>query len=230
VLSGHAHFAYGGSALHLGRAAEAVQHLELACERFPVEASLIIGSHPAVHARAWAAHAYWRLGETTAAAASAEAAVERARRLAQPYDLAIALGYGAVTWQLLGERYRLARAIDELAALGRRYGLAYYTDWGVVLAGWAHGGEAGAEQIRHGLAGLRRIGAFARMPYWLTLLADTTADEQRAGAILDAALVTARAQAEEWWLPEVVRRREQRSGWPVQTGVPHRTLGERLPS
>jgi DNA-binding SARP family transcriptional activator len=230
ALSGHAHFAFGGSALHLGHAGPAVEHLELACERFPDEASLIIGSHPAVHARAWVAHAYWRLGDATTAAASAEAAIERARRLGQPYDLAIALGYGAVTWQLLNERVRLVRAVDELAALGRRYGLAYYTDWGTVLGGWARGGAAGEEQVRKGLAGLRRIGAFARMPYWLTLLAETTADEQRAGAVLDAALVTARAQSEEWWLPEVVRRREQRSSRPVQTGVRRRTLRERLPS
>lgn len=230
ALSGHAHFAFGGSALHLGRPREAVEHLELACERFPDEASLSIGSHPAVHARAWVAHAYWRLGESRTAAASAEAAVERARRIGQPYDLAIALGYGAVTWQLLGDRARIARHTDELAGLGDRYGLAYYTDWGQVIAGWARGGAAGADQARRGLAGLRRIGAFARMPYWLTLLAETTDDEQRAMAILDAALVTARAQAEDWWLPEVVRRRAERSGAPVQTGVAARTLGERLSS
>jgi DNA-binding SARP family transcriptional activator len=226
ALSAHAHFAFGGSALHLGRPREAVEHLELACERFPDEASLIVGSHPAVHARAWVAHAYWRLGETATAAASAEAATERARRLGRPYDLAIALGYGAVTWQLLDERQRLEVAAEELAALGDRYRLAYYTDWGVVLAGWARGGDAGAQQIRSGLAALRRIGAFARMAYWLTLLADTTRDRPRARALIDAAAITARVQADGWWGPEVERRRDERT--PGRT--PGRTLDERLPS
>ena len=207
-LRGQAHFLYGGSALHFGATTEAVDHFELACEQAADEVSLIIGSHPVVHARAWVAHGYWALGEEAAAARSAQAAVVRARSLGNPYDVAIALGYGAVTWQLLGDRDRLLAATEELDALSRRHQFAYYADWGVVLSGWAVGGTAGAARIRQGIAGLRSINAFARMGYWLSLLSDTLDDREQAAAVLDAALVTTRAQADGWAMAQVVARRE----------------------
>jgi hypothetical protein len=182
-----------------------------------------------VHARAWLAHAHWSLGAPSTAARCAEEAVRRARDLGHPYDLAIALAYAAVSWQLLGERQRLVPAVDELVSLSDRYQFAYYSDWGMILSGWALGGPEGAARIRRGLTGLRAIGAFARMSYWLTLLAETTTDEEVAGAVLDAALVTAHSQGDRWWLPELLRRRGQRSDAPVPAGAPGRTLGERPP-
>jgi hypothetical protein len=48
------------------------------------------------------------------------------------------------------------------------------------------------------------------MPYWLSLLADLSArtnDPDSARATLDAALVTAKARYDLWWLPEVLRMR-----------------------
>jgi hypothetical protein len=143
--------------------------------------------------------------------------------LTQPYDLAIALSYGALTWQLLDEKDRLLEATAELDALSRRFHFAYYPDWGTVLSGWAHGGADGARRIRGGLARLRSIGAFARMGYWLALLADTLEDDEQAGAVLDAALVTARAQSDGWSLPHVQHRTQHRT----LRRTLRRTLGER---
>ena len=60
--------------------------------------------------------------------------------------------------------------------------------------------------MERGIANLREAGAFARMPYWLSLLAERT-DPDRARAILDSALVSARVREDRWWLPEVMRRR-----------------------
>lgn len=208
-LRGQAHFLYGGSALHGGDAAEAVDHFERACDQSPDEVSLIIGSHPLVHARAWVAHAYCMLGKEAAASSCVETALARARSIGQPYDVAIALGYGAVTWQLLGDRRRLLAATEELEALSRRYRFAYYADWGVVLSGWAVAGPAGAERIRQGMASLRSINAFARMAYWLSLLSDVLDDRDQAGSVLDAALVTARTQVDGWSLAQVLARRGQ---------------------
>jgi hypothetical protein len=48
------------------------------------------------------------------------------------------------------------------------------------------------------------------MPYWLSLLADLSARDDRPGAALatlDAALVAAQAHDDLWWLPEVMRMR-----------------------
>jgi hypothetical protein len=43
------------------------------------------------------------------------------------------------------------------------------------------------------------------MPYWLSLLAQTTSDKEYAGQTLRAALGVARASGESWWVPELLR-------------------------
>ena len=48
------------------------------------------------------------------------------------------------------------------------------------------------------------------MPYWLSLLADLSARDNRPGparATLDAALAAGRVHDDVWWLPEVMRMR-----------------------
>ena len=125
-----------------------------------------------------------------------------------PYSLAIALGYAAMTWQLLDDKDRLRTAIAELADLGTRHGFAYYPDWGVVLSGWVHPDAlVGTGLIERGIARLREVGALSRMPYWLSLLAERCTDPARTRALLDAAAVSARARRDVWWLPEVLRQR-----------------------
>src|ERR1019366_2687493 len=57
---------------------------------------------------------------------------------------------------------------------------------------------------------LKAEGSFARMPYWLSLLADLSVRAGQPGAaraILDAALADANARDDLWWLPEVMRMR-----------------------
>ena len=63
---------------------------------------------------------------------------------------------------------------------------------------------------RRGIGNLRSEGAFARMPYWLSLLADLldrTGQRDAARATLDAATASAQARDDVWWLPEVLRMR-----------------------
>jgi tetratricopeptide (TPR) repeat protein len=220
-LSGQAHFAFAGSALSLGMPAAAQAHFELACARSADQESLSTGSHPAIHARAWSAHAAWLLGDRERAAAYATEAVERARSVEHPYSLAIALAYAALTWQLLGDVECLEEATDELAGLSARHGFAYYPAWGLVLSGWARDDSAGTARIERGLADLRAAGAFARMPYWLSLLAERSPDPGRAQAVLDAAVVAARVREDRWWLPEVLRVRANRfaTGTEASAGV-----------
>ena len=207
LLRSQAHFACGGSLLSLGRAADSLEHFDLASVLAADEASLSVGSHPTVHAHAWSAHAHWLLGDLTTARRHAAEAVERARALAHPYSLAIALGYAALTQQLLGDTDRLVACTDELATLSRRHGFAYYADWGEVLAGWSADSRAGTARMERAVERLRRAGAFTRMPYWLELLAQRSADPARAVALLDAATVSARTHQDVWWLPEVLRHR-----------------------
>jgi hypothetical protein len=69
---------------------------------------------------------------------------------------------------------------------------------------------SGIALAREGIDRLRAEGSFARMPYWLSLLADLSVRGGQPGAamaILDAALADGNARDDLWWLPEVMRMR-----------------------
>ncbi|EME22215.1 ATP-binding protein [Rhodococcus triatomae] len=204
---GAAHFACGGSAVSLARPEEALVHFEAADALTPGGRTLWVGARYDVHGRAWVAHALWLCGRFDDARAAATTAVALARTDDQPYTLAVALAYGAVTQQLLGDSAALTRTVDELGKLCDRYAFAYYREWGMVLDGWLRGDTG---PVADGVERLRATGAFARMPYWLWLLADVHARAGRTGtarAILDAALTAARSHTDRWWLPQIERSR-----------------------
>ncbi|PVZ11147.1 ATP-binding protein [Actinomycetospora cinnamomea] len=209
ALAVPAHFAAGGSALGLGRLREGLRHFAVVAEAGDT-VSLSVGSRPDVHGAGWSAHAHWLLGDDDRARETAAGAVAAARRIEHPYSLAIALAYEAVTHQLRDDRASVEASVAELTELCERYGFAYYREWAPLLTGWARGGRAGAESARRGIDGLRATGAFFRMPYWLTLVADIALRRGRpdeARAVLDAAIADARSRGDVWWLPEVLRRR-----------------------
>jgi tetratricopeptide (TPR) repeat protein len=83
-LSGSAHFAFGGTAVSLGRPAEALRHFELAANLTRGAHSWTIGTRPDVHGSAWAAHAHWLLGHDDAALSSCLDAVRLARAIPDP--------------------------------------------------------------------------------------------------------------------------------------------------
>jgi DNA-binding SARP family transcriptional activator len=209
-LSGPAHFMVGGPAVSLGMPAEGLRHLELATHLASGALSLSIGTRPDVHGTAWAAHAHWLLGHDADALSSCNDAIKLARAIDHPYSLAVALAYGAITRQVRQDISELKDTVSELRELCERYGFAYYRDWGLVLDGWSRMDEPGIGLARRGISNLRSAGSFARMPYWLSLLADLLARNNRlatARATLDAALVAGQARDDLWWLPEVIRMR-----------------------
>ncbi len=210
VLSGQAHFAVGGSAVSLGMLAEGLRHLELAAELASGAMSLTVGTRPDVHVMAWAAHAHWLLGRDDDAVASCHGAIKLARAIDHPYSLAVALAYGSITHQMRHDMSELTDTVAELRELCERYGFAYYREWGLILDGWSSRAEPGIGLARRGVSNLKAEGSFARMPYWLSLLADLQASSGRpadARATLDAAIAAAHAHDDMWWLPEVMRMR-----------------------
>ncbi len=209
-LSGSAHFAFGGSAVSLGRPAVALRHFAVAIELPTGAPTLTIGTRPDVHSRAWAAHAHWLLGQDAAALSSCTDAITTARAIDHPYNLAVALGYAGITHQMRHDMAELRDVVGELRQLCDRYGFAYYREWGLVLDGWSRGGEAGIELARRGIDNLKSEGSLARMPYWLCLLADLQQANGHPGAAratLDAAIVAGQVRDDLWWLPEVQRMR-----------------------
>jgi DNA-binding SARP family transcriptional activator/tetratricopeptide (TPR) repeat protein len=209
-LSGPAHFAVGGSAVSLGMPAEAVRHLAIAANLSSGTGSLTIGTRPDVHGTAWAAHAHWLLGHDDEALSCCRDAIELARVVDHPYSQGVALAYGAITYQMRHDMPELRSAVAELHELCQRYGFAYYREWALILDGWSRADDSGIDLARRGIANLKSAGSFARMPYWLSLLADLLARNNRgtaARATLDAALVAGQAHDDLWWLPEVMRMR-----------------------
>jgi DNA-binding SARP family transcriptional activator len=209
-LNGQAHFAVGGSAVSLGRPGEGLRHLEQAATLGGGAVSLSTGTRSDVHSTAWAAHAYWLLGRDDEALSACREAIRLARAIDDPYNLAVALAYGSITHQMRHDLPGLKETVTELRELCDRYGFAYYREWGLILDGWSGTGLPGVELARLGISNLRSQGAFARMPYWLSLLADLSARNHQPGearATLDAAIAAAQARDDVWWLAEVMRMR-----------------------
>ena len=208
--SSPAHFAVGGSAVSLGMPAEGVRHLELAARLASGAESLSIGTRPDVHGTAWAAHAHWLLGDDDNALSACHGAIRLARSIDHPFCLAVALAYGSITYQMRGDTAELRSAVAELRELCGRYGFAYYREWALILDGWSRTDGPGTVLAQRGIDNLRSEGAFARMPYWLSLSADLATRSGRpdtARATLDAAIAAAHAHDDVWWLPEVMRMR-----------------------
>lgn len=211
-LLGQAHFAVAGAALSLGRPREAMEHFARCYEHDPGGYSFILGTKLEVHAMSWASHAHWLAGDGNTGAKLCQNALALARRSRHPYTETVALAYAAVFHQFIGDKASLARLVVELQELCYRYKFAYYGQWAQVLQGWVTGGTAGTAQIRAGIRALQNQDAFARMPYWLSLLASTlttAGDGQTARSVLDAALAAGRQRDDMWWLPEVLRQRAE---------------------
>jgi DNA-binding SARP family transcriptional activator len=208
--SGPAHFAVAGAAFSRGRPAEAVHHFRLAATLSGRAHAMSVGTRPAVHARAWAAHAHWLLGHGADALTSCEDAVALAREIDHPYSLTAALAYAGITHQMRGDVPAMTAAVTEARELCERYGFAYYREWVLVLDGWTRPDAAGVEIARRGIDNLRAEGSLSRMPYWSSLLAELLArHDQRdaASAVLDAATADGLERDDLWWVPEVVRMR-----------------------
>jgi tetratricopeptide (TPR) repeat protein len=209
ALSGQAHFAVGGSAVSLGRPAEGLRHLECVPKLVGGAGWLNVGVRSDVHSTAWAAHAHWLLGHDDALSVCHEA-IKLARAVDHPYSLAVALAYGCITHQMRDDVPALKDTVGELRELCDRYGFAYYREWALILDGWSRTDGSGTGLAQRGIDNLRSEGSFTRMPYWLSLLADLLARDNRpdaARATLDAAIVVGQARDDRWWLPEVMRMR-----------------------
>jgi len=179
---------------------------------------LSVGVRPDIHAEAWAAHAHWLLGQDADALASADRAIATARAIQNPYNLAVALAYGAVGDQMRHDLPRLRATVSELRELCARYDFAYYREWGLILDGWSRTDGPRIDLAQRGISNLRAEGSFARMPFWLSLLADLLIRSGRpdaARATLDAAVAEARAHDDLWWLPEVLRMRAAHDEGPA---------------
>ena len=164
----------GGSALAMGRPAEGLRDLEFAAGLGGGMELLSVGTRANVHATAWGAHAHWLLGdEESAVRGWRSRRSSMARAIGDPYNVAIALAYSGITQQLRHDLPRLREAVAELRELCERYDFGYYREWGLILDGWSRARRARASgSPGRASTTSRPQGSFARLPYWLSLLAD----------------------------------------------------------
>lgn len=197
---GQAHFSLAGSALHLGDTALSLAHFAIARASVGDE-PLSFGTRARVHTTAWWAHAWSTAGDHDRAADVAGEATAEARRSGHRYSLAVARSYEAITRQLSGDTAGCRVAAQEVRALCERHQFSYYSEWGRILEGWAEGGPEGCTLIEQGLARLEAQGAFARMPYWFGLLAQTESNPERAARAAARARELAARHGEAWQVP-----------------------------
>jgi tetratricopeptide (TPR) repeat protein len=216
-----AHHAMGGMLLSAGELALSKEHFDAALaaydEEHPQRSAL--GSDLGVFAYAWSTHTLWLLGEDQAAVVRAERAIALARRRDHLYSETLALAYTALLHQMRLDTEQTLVCAEAAANLCERYGFAYYGDWARVLIGWARGQERPAEgvtTIESALARLDANRAYARRPYYLSLLAQTYSrlgKRDRSASILDAAIAMAVERGDVWWLPALrLQRSEFESG------------------
>jgi hypothetical protein len=188
VLHLQAHNVLQQPLLHRGDFAAARQHQEQALALYDPHLHRhlagVYGEDPGVGCRVYGAVTRWGLGYPDQALRSAQAARALADELSNPFDVARALYFGALTRLCRrepGPTQELAAALTELT---REYGYAMLAAGAMILHGWCLAEQEqpaeGIDWMRRGLADWRATGAVSHRPYQLALLARALARSGRA--------------------------------------------------
>jgi predicted ATPase/class 3 adenylate cyclase len=212
-----AHHALWTSLFSGGELAAARMHQEQGLrlydpQRHRTHAALYSGHDPGVCCRYRAAPALWLLGYPDQAVASSQAALALAQQLAHPLSLAIALYWAAMLYQLRREAPLTQVRAEALTTIATDQGFPGLLAQTMPLLGWALAarghGEKGIMQIQQGLASYQATGSARDRPYYLALLAETSAKSGQTAEGLEAlaeALTTLANSTVQWWEAELYR-------------------------
>jgi adenylate cyclase len=167
---------------------------------------------PGVNALFHLSWTLWILGYPDQAAATSTRAIEAARRLSQPFALAMALFFACATRACCGHSGAVRQMLDELVALTAQQGLGYLGSCALVLEGQeliARGEcAAGLEHIGRAFAEFQAQEAGVGLPWAMSISALAFA---RLGKPEEGLGIIARAQAaasrngERQWETELLR-------------------------
>jgi class 3 adenylate cyclase/predicted ATPase len=133
------------------------------------------GTHFQVVSQGWLGLVLLCLGFPEQALARCNAAVEEARRLADPPALAQSLNIGARVLSLVGDDAALDQWAGRLVAVATEQGFPHWRGEGTALRGWVEvkrGDVAqGISLLRDGVAAYRATGAELYIPHYMALLA-----------------------------------------------------------
>ncbi len=187
----------------------------------------------------------WVLGYPAQALERSRRALHIAEEVAQPWALAMALGYAALVHVLRGNAEAAMARVEATIQLATEQGVLPWVGRGMMLRGWALaelGQEAaGLAQMREGLAVWQANGQELGKPFWLGLLGARYA---KAGLVAEGlqllaeALTIAQTRDSRVWEAELQRLRgelllQQLEGsipadWRRSAGIDARATG-RLP-
>ena len=216
ALLQYAHYALGGSLCSLGEFEESLTHFEQGIALYDLNQHQsqieMFGVDLGVFCRAWSAHALWHLGFVNQSLRMSETAATLAKSLGHPFSQALSMAYAAMLFQFSGN----SRLVQEWAAATVDYctekSIGYYNDWATILHGWALVEQGslttGIAQLQEGLNNFRASHSEARLPYYLTLLAEShaKAGQLQAGLnYLAEALDFTEKNHDAWYSAETLR-------------------------
>ena len=210
------HQALGGVDLTEGRLAAAAEHFAVTNRLYSQHRHrrVLFGSDVGVFSLAWGAHGQWLQGHVEEARRQVMQAEAIATELGHPFTQMQAAAYRCISHQLEGNLDASWANAEETIAGCKRYNIAYYHEWGVIVGGWVMGQRGdvsgGIARIKSGLETLQRQDAALRLPYYLALLTESqllAGQEGAARAALDGAQAVAHQNSDLWYLPELHRLR-----------------------
>jgi predicted ATPase len=156
----------------------------------------------------------WHLGEVAPCQAAIARAISLAKELNDAHGLAAALLWATILAHLERIPDKVARLASDLIELSTRQNFAFWLPAGDILRGWARSASGstaeGTAWIEDAIRDYQATGAMLRMPYFLTLKAESLHMAGRTAEALDA---IANAEAwgerseERWWCAEIHRLR-----------------------
>jgi len=168
--------------------------------------------NPAVHMRSTLGKILWYVGLPDQASARCEEAMALARRVADPFALALSLIFAADLHRCRREEKLARDYADAAIALSTEQGYPLYLAWGTILRGSAlseqGSHEDGIDHIKEGLTAYEATGAVLGRPTLLALLADAygKAGQAEAGlSVLSEAIALANTTGECFDVPMLLR-------------------------
>jgi predicted ATPase len=192
------HFMSGVSLLYQGELVAAQAALEKALGFYnPGDHCahvLASGMDNGVHVLNHLALAQWMLGFPDASLRTVHQALDRARQLAHPLSIGLAVHFACHVHELRREWGAVGRLAHKLATLGGQNDVPHFRAWGIAQIGAALIGRgnsvAGITEMSRGLAELRGAGDEVWRPFYDALLACALKEAGRTGealAVLDEA-------------------------------------------
>ncbi len=207
-----AHNAVGFALNHMGEFFPARKHLEISSVLYNGDRDLITGIDSGVGCLSYLASTLWCLGYPDQALKRVHEALGLAGGLSHPFSLNFAEFFFCIVQQYRGEPRAVQEVAQGMIVRATEYDFPDAAAYANVQYGWATAKlrehEAGAAQIREGLAALEATGTDLGRPYWLSHLADIcleTGHLDEGLNVVAEALAVADKNEDRWPVAEIYR-------------------------